>query len=47
MPFVLCNGERQIRMREGHFGLANVAPTILDLFGIEIPDSWEESVLED
>lgn len=45
VPFILCTGERQIRIRAGHFGLANVAPTILDLFGIEIPESWEESVL--
>ncbi|MCH5332812.1 MAG: 2,3-bisphosphoglycerate-independent phosphoglycerate mutase, partial [Agathobacter sp.] len=46
VPFILCTGERQVRIREGRFGLANVAPTILDLFGIEIPESWEESVLE-
>lgn len=46
VPFILCTKECQIRIREGHFGLANVAPTILDLFGIEIPESWEESVLE-
>lgn len=46
VPFIVAAPGQPVRMREGHFGLANVAPTILALLRIEIPESWEESVLE-
>ena len=46
VPFIVAAPGQSVRMREGHFGLANVAPTILNLLRIEIPQSWEESVLE-
>lgn len=44
VPFIICRPD--IRLRAGEWGLANVAPTILDLFHIERPLSWEESVVE-
>ncbi len=31
----------------GHFGLANVAATAVNLIGFEAPDMWEESLLKD
>ena len=45
VPFVLFVPGREIVLKEGSFGLANVAPTVLTLFGIEAPESWEESVI--
>ena len=39
------NGRHELK--EGNnFGLANVAPTIVDLMGIEAFPSWEESMLK-
>ena len=31
--------------KEGNFGLANVAPTIAAIFGLEAPDCWEEAMI--
>lgn len=44
VPFVICR--RGLKLKTGDWGLANVAPTILDLLHIERPLSWEESVVE-
>ena len=32
-------------LKEGHFGLANVAPTVATLLGLKAPACWEESML--
>ena len=32
--------------QEGHFGLANVAPTVAQLLELKPFDSWEESMLK-
>lgn len=45
VPFVIAVPGCSLQIAEGHFGLANVAPTILDLLQIEIPESWEKSVI--
>jgi 2,3-bisphosphoglycerate-independent phosphoglycerate mutase len=43
VPFVLC-GEGNLR--QGDWGLANVAPTIAQLLGVTPPKSWHASLLD-
>ncbi len=45
VPFIIVDGERNVKFGEGPYGLANVAPTVADLFGIEAPECWEPSML--
>ena len=44
VPFIVYNAE--VELKEGHFGLANVAATVTDLLGIEAHPSWEESLIK-
>ena len=37
--------EARHEMKEGHYGLANVAPTVAELMGLALYDTWEESML--
>ena len=47
VPFIVYDPAERHELKEGtHFGLANVAPTIVDLMGIEPFASWEESMLK-
>lgn len=46
VPFIICAPGQEITVKEGKFGLANVAPTVLTLLGIPAPDCWEESMIE-
>lgn len=45
VPFILYDKTEKHELKQGNFGLANVAPTVAKLIGIEIPDMWEESIL--
>ncbi len=45
VPFVIYDRKISHTIKQGNFGLANVAPTIAKLFGLEIPDVWEESMV--
>jgi 2,3-bisphosphoglycerate-independent phosphoglycerate mutase len=45
VPFIIVDSERDVRFGEGPYGLANVAPTVADLFGIKAPECWEPSML--
>ena len=42
--FIVDEKEGTFLKNEGHWGLANVAPTILEMFGIERPSMWESEV---
>ncbi len=46
VPFIIYDKDERHEMKEGHFGLANVAPTVAGLMGIKPYDSWEESMLK-
>ncbi len=47
VPFIVYDPNGRHELKEGaDFGLANVAPTIVDLMGIEPFASWEESMLK-
>lgn len=44
VPFIIYN--KDVTLKEGKFGLANVAATVADLLGIEKDPQWEESLIE-
>ena len=44
VPFILYGSDRELK--EGAFGLANIAPTVAELLGLQAPASWMESMLK-
>ncbi len=45
VPFIIYS-KNSYEMKEGNFGLANVAPTVAQIFGLKPFESWEESVIK-
>ena len=45
VPFIIYDKDHEWHIKEGHFGLANVAPTIVKMMGLEAPSCWEESMI--
>jgi 2,3-bisphosphoglycerate-independent phosphoglycerate mutase len=45
VPFIIYDKDVRHEMKEGNYGLANVAPTIADLLGLKPFASWEESMI--
>jgi len=46
VPFIIYDKDERHELKEGKFGLANVAPTVAGLMGIKPFDSWQESMLK-
>lgn len=46
VPFIIYDREQNFKLKNGEFGLANVAPTIAALLGLERPSCWNESMLD-
>jgi 2,3-bisphosphoglycerate-independent phosphoglycerate mutase len=45
VPFIVYDRQVAHELKDGAFGLANVAPTIATLLGIEKPEMWEECMI--
>jgi 2,3-bisphosphoglycerate-independent phosphoglycerate mutase len=45
VPFIIYSKDAY-EVKDGSFGLANVAPTVAKIFGIEPYASWEESIIK-
>jgi len=45
VPFIILDKDTDYELKDGKFGLANVAPTIATIFGLEPPQVWEESMI--
>ena len=45
VPFIIYDKSRSWTMKEGAFGLANVAPTVVKMMGLSAPSCWEESIV--
>lgn len=45
VPFIIYDNANKHVIKQGNFGLANVAPTVVKLLEIEKPEMWEESIL--
>ncbi len=45
VPFIIYDPEGNYAIKEGDFGLANVAPTVVKMMGLTAPACWEESLI--
>ena len=43
VPFIIYNID--VKIKEGDFGLSNIAATVFKLLGLDIPSSWNESII--
>lgn len=46
VPFIIYDKNEHYEIKEGAYGLANVAPTVAEIFGIKPYDCWEKSMLK-
>ncbi|MFT3951089.1 MAG: 2,3-bisphosphoglycerate-independent phosphoglycerate mutase [Oscillospiraceae bacterium] len=46
VPFIIYDTETRYEIKDGSFGLANVAPTVAKLFGLTPPVCWEASMID-
>ena len=45
VPFIIYDRDHNWTIREGRYGLANVAPTVVKMMGLTAPDCWEASMI--
>ena len=45
VPFIIYDKDHEWTIKEGAYGLANVAPTVVKMMGLEAPECWEESMV--
>ncbi len=45
VPFIICDKDVTYTIKEGTYGLANVAPTVAALLELPAPKCWEESMI--
>ena len=45
VPFIIYDNANTYTIKDGEYGLANVAPTVAALFGLTAPDCWEDSMI--
>ena len=45
VPFIIYDKDNHWTVKDGKFGLANVAPTVVKMMGLEAPSCWEESMV--
>ena len=46
VPFIVYDPTAEHEMKDGNFGLSNVAATVTQLLGVETPSMWDESMLK-
>ena len=45
VPFIIYDKDSNWEIRPGNYGLANVAPTVVKMMGLQAPACWEESIV--
>ena len=45
VPFIIYDKDHDWTIKEGAYGLANVAPTVVKMMGLEAPSCWEDSMV--
>ena len=45
LPFIIYDADKKWEVKEGAYGLANVAPTIVKMMGLTAPECWEDSMV--
>ncbi|MDY2889591.1 MAG: 2,3-bisphosphoglycerate-independent phosphoglycerate mutase [Candidatus Caccosoma sp.] len=46
VPFIIVDDDTKYEFVEGNYGLANVAPTIVKMMGLQIPTCWEKPMIK-
>jgi 2,3-bisphosphoglycerate-independent phosphoglycerate mutase len=45
VPFIIYDPSRNWEIKDGAYGLANVAPTVVKMMGLTAPECWEDSMV--
>ncbi|MBR3979073.1 MAG: 2,3-bisphosphoglycerate-independent phosphoglycerate mutase [Oscillospiraceae bacterium] len=45
VPFIIYDKDNDWKLRDGSYGLANVAPTVVKMMGLTAPSCWEDSMI--
>lgn len=45
VPFIIYDKDVQYTIKDGNYGLANVAPTVVKMLGLTAPECWEDSMI--
>ena len=45
VPFIIYDKDHDWKIKDGHYGLANVAATVVTMMGLSVPDCWEQSMV--
>lgn len=45
VPFIIYDKDVKYTIKDGEYGLSNVAPTVVKMFGLEAPDCWQPSMI--
>ena len=45
VPFIIYDTDKTWTVKDGAYGLANVAPTVVKMMGLTAPECWEESMI--
>ena len=45
VPFIIYDKDNNFEIKDGHYGLSNVAPTIVTMMGLTAPDCWQASMI--
>lgn len=45
VPFIIYDKDHEWKIKDGHYGLANVAATVVTMMGLSVPDCWEQSMV--
>ena len=45
VPFIIYDKDHNWQIKDGSFGLANVAPTVVKMMDLTAPDCWEQSMV--
>lgn len=46
VPFIIVDDDNKYEIDSGNFGLANVAPTVVKMFGLDAPSCWEKPIIK-
>ena len=45
VPFIIYDKDTKYTIKDGSYGLSNVAPTVVKMLGLEAPASWQPSMI--
>ena len=45
VPFIIYDKDVNYTIKDGEYGLSNVAPTVVKMFGLKAPDCWQASMI--